>query len=138
VSLILVPCRAKGSAIAARRSLMISPVSSQHARRAVLVFARAKMCGHLPLVRSTKCPPGKPQASFPQFPSHQESAGHLLGGLSPFPGTILSTRHHDLVHDDLWPCGDPDSLQSKEVLVGRSLVNVNSSYLPTIFSNSGK
>ena len=72
VSLILAPCRARGSATTARRSLVISPVSSHHARRAVLVFARAKMCGHLPLVRSTKCPLGKPQASFPQFPSHRE------------------------------------------------------------------
>ena len=64
VSLILAPCRARGSATAARRSLVISLVSSHHAHRVVLVFARAKMCGHLPLVRSTKCPSGKPQASF--------------------------------------------------------------------------
>ena len=86
VSLILAPCRARGSATMARRSLMISPASSHHTRRAVLVFARAKICGHLPLVRSTKCPPWKPQASFPQFT--KESVGHLLGGLSPFSGTI--------------------------------------------------
>ena len=97
VSLILAPCRARGSATMARRSLVISHVSSHHAHRAVLVFARAKMCGHLPLVRSTKYPSRKPQASFPQFPSHRESAGHLLGGLSPFPGTILSTDRRDSV-----------------------------------------
>ena len=65
VSLILAPCRARGSAIAVRRILVISPESSLHARKAVLVFARAKMCGHLPLVYSTKCPLGKPQASSP-------------------------------------------------------------------------
>ena len=65
VSLILASCRARGSAIAVRRILVISPESSLHAHKAVLVFARAKMCGHVPLVCSTKCPLGKPQASSP-------------------------------------------------------------------------
>jgi len=32
------------------------------------VFARAKMCGHLPLVYFIKRTLGEPQASFPQFP----------------------------------------------------------------------
>ena len=88
------------------------------------------MCGHLPLVCSSKCPLGKPQAFFSIVPQFTEkSAGHLLGGWSfPFSGTILSTGRCDSVHDDLWPCGDPDSLQSKEALVGRFLVNVSSSY----------
>ena len=72
VLLILAPCRARGSATAVRRILVISPESSLHAHRVVLVFARAKMPAHLPLVCSTKRPPGKPQASFPQFPSHRE------------------------------------------------------------------
>ena len=65
VSLILAPCRARGSAIAARKILVISPESSLHARKAILVFARIKMCGHLPLVYSTECPLGKPHASSP-------------------------------------------------------------------------
>ena len=65
VSLILAPCRARGSATAARRILVISPESSLHAHKAILGFARAKMCGHLPLVCSTECPLGKPQASSP-------------------------------------------------------------------------
>ena len=65
VSLILVPCRTRESATAARRSLVISPVSSHHARRAILVFARAKMCGHLSLVHSAKRPLGKLPASSP-------------------------------------------------------------------------
>jgi len=56
VSLISVPCQARGSAVAVRRILVISPESSHHQRRAVLVFARVQMCGHLPLVRSSKCP----------------------------------------------------------------------------------
>ena len=64
VSLILAPCRARGSGTAAR-SLVTSPMSSHHARRAVLVFARAKLHGHLSLVYSTKHPLGKPHASFP-------------------------------------------------------------------------
>ena len=51
VSLISAPCRARESAAAVRRILVISPEFSHHDRRAVLVFARAKMCGHLPLVR---------------------------------------------------------------------------------------
>ena len=65
VSLILAPYRARGLATAVRRILVISPEFSLHARRAILVFAKAKMCGHLPLVCSIKCPLGKPQASFP-------------------------------------------------------------------------
>ena len=36
----------------------------------------------------------------------------------------------DSVHDDLRPCGDLDSLQSKEALMGWSLVNVNLSHPP--------
>ena len=59
----------------------------------------------------------------------EELARHLLGKrLFPFSCTILSMGRRDLVHDDPWPYGDPDSLQSKEVLVGRSLVNVDSLY----------
>ena len=65
VSLILAPCRARESTTVARRSLVISPVSSHHARRAILVFARAKMCGNISLVRSAKRPPGKLPASSP-------------------------------------------------------------------------
>ena len=72
VSLISVPCRARGSATAVRRILVISPEFSHHDRRAVLVFARAKMCGHLSLVHLVKCSSGKLQTSFPWFPSHQE------------------------------------------------------------------
>ena len=139
MSLILAPCRARGSAIAVRRSLVIlPPESSLHARKAILVFARAKMCGHLPLVRSTKCPPGKPQSSFPQFPSHQEISWASVGRPFPFFWHNLSTGRHDLVHDDLQPCEGSDSLQSKEILVGRSLVNVNFRIHPTIFCNLGK
>ena len=65
VSLILASCRARGSAIAVRRIFVILPESSLHARKVVLVFARAKMCGHILLVYSTECPLGKPQASSP-------------------------------------------------------------------------
>ena len=49
VSLILASCRARGSAIAVRRILLISPESSLHARKAVLVFARAKIVDTFPL-----------------------------------------------------------------------------------------
>jgi len=60
VSLISAPCRARGSATAVRKILVTSHEFSHHDRRAVLVFARAKMCGHLPLVRFIKWPSGKP------------------------------------------------------------------------------
>ena len=60
VSLILAPYRARGSTIVVRRTLVTSPEFSHHDRRAVLVFARAKMCGHLSLVRFIKCLSGKP------------------------------------------------------------------------------
>ena len=55
VSLILAPCRARGSAAAVRRILVISPKFSHHQHRAILVFARVQMCGHLPLIHSIKC-----------------------------------------------------------------------------------
>ena len=50
VSPILVPCQARESIAAARRILVISPKSSHHLYEAVPVFARAQMCGHLPLI----------------------------------------------------------------------------------------
>ena len=71
VSLISAPCRARGSATTVRRILVASPEFSHHDRRAVLVFVRAKMCGHLLLVRFIKCSLGKPHTSFPRFPSHR-------------------------------------------------------------------
>ena len=98
---------------------MISPESSLYAHKAVLVFARARMCGHLPLV----APPNAHQESLrllpivPQFT--EKSAGHRLGGRPFFfYDTILSMGRCDLVHNDSQPSGDLDSLQSKEVLVG--------------------
>ena len=71
VSLILASCQARESVTMVRRTLVTSPRSSIHAHRAILVFTRAKMCGHLPLVCSIKWPLGKPQASFQRFSSHQ-------------------------------------------------------------------
>ena len=84
VSLISVPCRAKGSTIAVRRILVTSPEFSHHDRRAVLVFTRAKMCGHFPLVCFIKRPLGEPQASFPQFSVTKKLVRRLLSG-RPFP-----------------------------------------------------
>ena len=42
---------------------------------------------------------------------------HRREGATRDVSTALEHRV-DLVHDDLRPCGDPDSLQSKEALVG--------------------
>ena len=50
VSPILVPCQATESVVVARRNLVISPESSHHRYEAIPVFARARMCGHLPLI----------------------------------------------------------------------------------------
>jgi len=91
VSFILAPHWARRPAIAVRRILMISPESSLHDRRAVLMFARAKMCGHLPLVCFIKCPSGRPQTSFPQFPSHRE-IGRASFKQVAFP--LLLTQFH--------------------------------------------
>ena len=52
MSSILAPCQARKSAAVVRRILVISPESSHLQYEVVLVFARAQMCGHLPLVRS--------------------------------------------------------------------------------------
>jgi hypothetical protein len=60
VSHILAPCWARESTIVARRSLVIPPESSLHARKAILVFARTKMCWHLPPVCFIKRPLGEP------------------------------------------------------------------------------
>ena len=54
VSPISAPCRAWGSAAAVRKILVMSPEFSHHQHRAVLVFARAQICGHLPLVLTIK------------------------------------------------------------------------------------
>ena len=80
VSLISAPCRARGSATAVRRVLVTSPEFSHHDHRAVLVFARVKICGHLPLVHSIKC-------------SCQEIGGlygHPFSGRSPFSPDAIS------------------------------------------------
>ena len=84
VSLILAPCQARESATVVRRILVISPESSLHAHRAVLVFARAKMRGHLPLVCFIKRPLGDSQASFPHSSIAEKPARRLLSGW-PFP-----------------------------------------------------
>ena len=61
---------------------MISPKSSLHAHKAVLVFMRARMCGHLPLV----APPN----------AHRESLRLLSHGFldATYPG-----EHERLVED---------------------------------------
>ena len=123
MSPILAPCRARESATAARRILVISPRFSLHARRAILVFTKAKMHGRFSLVCSIKCPPGKPQASFQRL--REISWAFVRQAAFSFPVAILLTGRCDLVYDDFRPRGDSNFLQSKEALVGRLLVNVN-------------
>ena len=66
VSLILAPRWARRLAIVVRRILVISPQSSLHSHKVVLVFARAKPCEHFPLVCSSN--------------AHQKRHRLLLGG----------------------------------------------------------
>lgn len=77
MSSILAPCQAWESAATARRTLMMSPESSHLRYKAVLVFARALMCGHLPLVHS----------AYAKKPVNQISAFFI--GLSPSPLMLL-------------------------------------------------
>ena len=65
-------------------------------------------------------PTGKASGFFPIVPQFiEKSAEHMLGGRPfLFSGIILSMGQCDSVHNEFWPCGDLDSLQSKEVLVG--------------------
>ena len=102
MSPVLAPCRARDSAIAVRTILVISHGSSLHARRAVLVFARAKMRGHLSLVHSAKRPPGKLPASSPWFPvlPRNQLITYWAGG---FPSSWVQRADVDSCHDDLRP-----------------------------------
>ena len=104
---------------------MISYESSLHARKAV----GARMCEYLPLFGPLNAHWKSHKLLSSGLLVIEELAGYLLGRrLFPFSCTILSMGRHDLVHDDPRPYGDLDSLQSKEALVGRSLVNVDSLY----------
>ena len=119
MSLILAPCRAKESAAAARRSLVISPKSSHQARKVVLVFARARVCGHFSLVCSSNAYRENNKLLSNGFPVIEKSVVNLpVRRLFPFFGIILLMGRCNLVYDDLRPCGDPDSLQSKRSLGG--------------------
>ena len=97
---------------------MISPESSLHAHKDVLVFARARMFDHLPLA----IPPNAHRESlrlFPIVPQFiEKSVEHMLGERPFFLSDItLLMGRCDLVHNEFRPCGNLDSLQSKEVLV---------------------
>ena len=69
---------------------------------------------------SSKRSPRKALGSFPIVPQlTEESAEHMLSGRPfLFSGTILSIGRCDSVHNEFRPYGDPNSLQSKEILVG--------------------
>ena len=79
VSLILAPYRAKESAVAVRRSLVISPASSHQARKAILVFARARVCGHFPLFVPSNAYRENHKLLSSGFLVTKKSARYLLG-----------------------------------------------------------
>ena len=119
VSLILAPRWARRPAIAVRRILVISPESSLHAHKAVLVFARARMCGHLPLV----APPNAHRESL-RLLSHSSSIYREICWAYVRRATFL-LLWYNFIDGPMWlgsqwvsALWSPDSLQSKEVLVG--------------------
>ena len=126
VSLILAPCWARRPAIAVRRILMISPESSLHAHKVVYCLWGLECVDTFPLLL-LQTPTGKASGFFPIVPQFiEKSIEHMLGGRPFFLSDItLLMGRCDLVHNEFRPCGDPDSLQSKDVLVGQSLVNVS-------------
>jgi len=88
VSSILAPCQARELATVDRRILVISPESSHLRYQAILVFARAQMCGHPPLLHSAYAK--KPMKQFSAF----------LIGLLPFLPNATSI----FCRCDLCPC----------------------------------
>ena len=116
---ILAPRWARRPAITVRRILLISPEYSSHVHKDVLVFTRVRRCVDLPLLL-LQTSIGKASGFFPIAPQFiKKSAEHMLGGRPFFFfGTISLMGWCDSVHNEFQPCGDPDSLQSKEVLVG--------------------
>ena len=90
---------------------------------------KARICGHLPLFVPSNAHRESHKLLSSGLLVTEELAGYLLGRLLfSFSCIILSMGRCDLVYDDPRPIGDPDSLQSKDALVGRSLVNVDSLY----------
>ena len=121
VSLILKPCWARRPTIVVRRILVISPESSLHAHKAILVFTRARMCDHLPLVT----PPNAHWESL-RLLSHSSSIYWEICWAYVRRTTFLPLGYNFIDGpmrlgsqwvSALWTCGNSDSLQSKEVLV---------------------
>ena len=105
VSPILVPCQVRESIAVARRILVISPESSHHLYEAILVFARAWICGHLPLICS----------AYAKKPTKLTSA-LLVDRSILFPPWFCFHLLADATHfSALW---GSDSLQSNKVFLG--------------------
>ena len=121
VSPILAPCCARESATTARRSLVISPVSSHHACRAVLVFARAKMCGHFPLSVPLNAHQESHRLLSHSFSIYWEIGwAHARRAIFLFLGTILSTGQCRFVSrwpSALWGSGLPSIQRSLDRLI---------------------
>ena len=105
VSPILVPCKAREAIVVARKNLVISPKSSHHRYEVVLVFVRARMCGHLPLICS----------AYAKKPTKLTSA-LLVDRSIFFPPWYCFHLLVDVTHFlAFW---GSDSLQSNEVFLG--------------------
>ena len=136
VSLILAPRWARRPDIAVRRILVISPESSLHAHKVVLVFARARICGHLPLV----APPNAHRESL-RLLSHSSSiyweiywayvrrATFLPLGYYFIDGPMRLGSHWVSA---LWKFGLPSIQRSSGELISRQCIH------PTIFCNLEK
>ena len=134
--LILVPRWARRPVIAVRRILVISPESYLHAHKAVLVFARARMCDHLPLVT----PPNAHRESL-RLLSHSSSiyweicwayvrrATFLPLGYNFIDGPMRLGSQWVLA---LWKFGLPSIQRSSGELISGQCIH------PTIFCNMEK
>ena len=136
VSLILAPRWARRLAIVVRRILVISPESSLHAHKVVLVFARARGCDHLPLVS----PPIAHQESL-RLLSHSSSIYRQICWAYVRRATFLplgynfidgSMRLGSQWVSALWKFGLPSIQRSSGELIPGQCIH------PMIFYNLGK
>ena len=136
VSLILAPCWARRPSIVVRGILVISPEYSLHAHKAVLVFARARMCGHLPLV----APPNAHRKSL-RLLSHSSSIYREICWAYVRRGTFLLPWYNFIDGPmrlgsqwvlALWKSGLPSIQRSFGGLISGQCIH------PTIFCNLGK
>ena len=136
VSLILTPHWARRPAIVVRRILVISPESSSHVHKVVLVFTRVRRCVHLPLV----APPNAHRESL-RLLSHSSSIYREICWAYVRRGTFLLPWYNFIDGPmrlgsqwvlALWKSGLPSIQRSFGGLISGQCIQ------PMIFCNLGK